>query len=247
MENKEVTIDDIYNHIATEMVSAVDGRKCVDGRYESGEESGRLARPGGDFGYVMALLEANQKKNLGLTPEQCVDAVYKAVTENNGQFYMHTDEHAEHAGPHTIGCGHISKAIINKEDEEFAAAVAQALQYTRGKMADGKIHMATLTGEHLEQGVLEVTGTKKTVNPIGRFFVYDKTRDIQFLQELFHHMQIKDLEFKNLADAAERQTQATLKQLAPGLPVFKVNTDSETKPEVTPAGHVAARPLDKAA
>jgi len=38
-----------------------------------------IARPGGHCGYVMALLAINRKKNLGLTPEQCFNAVYKVV------------------------------------------------------------------------------------------------------------------------------------------------------------------------
>jgi hypothetical protein len=241
----EATIDDVYAHLGTETVASKDGRRCVDGRYESdSEHSGRLARPGGDFGYVMALLAVNRSKNLNLTPEQCVDAVYAAVTENDGQFFMHTDEHAEHASETTaIGCGHIAKAMNAANSSNYNVTpeeVAQALAYTRQKIGQGeKFTMVTLKGEHQERGVLVVTGTEKTVNPHKQdmFFVYDSNRDQQFIQQLVDRASIPGLTLEDMVEASKLQTQATLHLLAADKPIFEVNVDNDT-PVVKEAGRI---------
>ncbi|HRN96283.1 MAG TPA: hypothetical protein PLD54_02460, partial [Candidatus Levybacteria bacterium] len=59
-------------HTVTDFVSAniiptKNGRKCVDGRYENDEYSGMIARPGADFGYVMAMIGYNNEQKLGLS------------------------------------------------------------------------------------------------------------------------------------------------------------------------------------
>lgn len=101
-------------YVGKNVVKARDGRKCVDGRYLPTQSSGMLARPGGDCGYVMALLAVNKKKNLGMTPEQCFNAVYKVVSRGQSHnFCMHTDSHCDpdaHTHNGLIGCGHIAKA-----------------------------------------------------------------------------------------------------------------------------------------
>src|SRR5918999_5790834 len=79
-------------HARQNVVPVAAGRRCIDGRYEPGQGSGMIARPGADFGYVMALLAVNHAKGLGLTPTQVVDAVYDAVVREGDRFRLHTDQ-----------------------------------------------------------------------------------------------------------------------------------------------------------
>ena len=74
---------EVEEYVTKSMVAANKGTKCVDGRYLPEQASGMLARPGADGGYVMALEAVNRKKRLGLTPEQCFNAVFKAVKKLN--------------------------------------------------------------------------------------------------------------------------------------------------------------------
>ena len=148
----------------------------------------------------MAVLKVNKEKNLGLTPQQCVDAVHKAVTQNGGKFFMHTDEHAEHTGPHTIGCGHIAGSLDD-------TAIAEALAYLLQK--NDSIYMTRLKGEHPKRAVLKILGIRKTVNNRG-MFVYDVERDQQFIRQLVKQMNIKNLMAEDLQKAADEQTEVTL-------------------------------------
>ena len=79
MTTIEEKLHTVERYIQASLTPAKDGRKCVDGRYLPNQSAGMISRPGGDCGYVMALLALNSKKKLGLTPEQCFNAVYKAV------------------------------------------------------------------------------------------------------------------------------------------------------------------------
>src|SRR5205814_1274014 len=86
------------------------------------QATGMIARPGGDAGYVMALLALNRKKHLGLTPEQCFNAVYKAIAKQHGRFCMHTDHHVDpdsHTHHGLIGCGHLAKAATDELSKEY--------------------------------------------------------------------------------------------------------------------------------
>jgi len=58
-----------------------------------------IARPGADLGYVLALLAVSHDRDLGLSPVDAVDAVYRAVTADGGTFFIHTDHRPGLPGP----------------------------------------------------------------------------------------------------------------------------------------------------
>lgn len=247
----EVSVEDVKAHVKANTVSVRDGRKCVDGRYGKDMDTGMIARPGGDFGYVLTLLALNRKHNLGLTPEQCFDRVYDTVTKNSGLFYMHTDEHSEHDKEHDkghehlhIGCGHVAKssdAHLCAMYDVSAEDVQRVLAYVHEKQkSNSQIHNTVLAGAHAEEGVLVVTGTEKTVDPrdTRMFFVYDKTRDNQYMETvLFPALSLNGITLEDFKAASDVQLNATLKLLAEGKPLFEVNADKE-EPFVQKAGNV---------
>src|SRR5690554_5965504 len=93
MENSETKIVEEANRFITEnTIPATKGRECVDGRYDQhGVESGMIARPGADFGYIMGLLALRNKGSISLSVSDCVDVVYNAVTSDGDKFYAHSD------------------------------------------------------------------------------------------------------------------------------------------------------------
>lgn len=257
----EVSIDAALTHVVKGMTAAKEGRKCVDGRYAAdGAESGMIARPGGDYGYVMALLSVNRHKNLGLTPEQCVDAVYNALTADGNKFYMHTDTHAhpshEHdtAGEHhdapVIGCGHIAKALNSELATGYAIPeedMQRAFDHMQTYIQQGKsVHMAVLEGSHWEQGVLVVDSETHAVNPHNEdekensmYFVYDKKRDDAYIEkELMPRLHIEGLTAEDFKTASDIQLKATLHNLALGAQMYHVEIDEDEVPVVVPMGKV---------
>lgn len=112
MEQESAYIEKATDFVNGNIIQASEGRECVDGRYDQhGVEGGLIARPGADFGYVMGLLALSKDGVISVTPQQAVDSVYKAVTENGGRFYAHSDHHAIENGSLT-GCGHIIKSTL---------------------------------------------------------------------------------------------------------------------------------------
>ncbi len=235
LQKTESHLDKTRAYILRNIVTAREGRKCVDGRYLPTQASGMIARPGGDCGYVMALLAVNKKKKLGLTPEQCFNAVYKVVSSTkNGHFCMHTDHHADPDG-HThkglIGCGHVAKAAVDSLSPEYdvdSKDVERFVNYARN-IADimPTMNMVNLSGEHQEEGVLVIKSEDYTVNaedPVFHrmFFIYDQTRDIEYLEYLTSKMAIPGVNFAEMKRESDLQLTATLHNLASGLPVYNV-------------------------
>jgi len=214
------------------------GRKCVDGRYLPNQASGMLARPGGDCGYVMALLAVNRKKKLGLTPEQCFNAVYKIVSKNKG-FCMHTDHHTDpdnHTHKGLIGCGHLAKAATKELAKEYdvdSNDMRRVVEYSRNIAEINKtVHMVNLAGDHQEQGVLVIESTNYTVNAddpkLGRmYFIYDKARDEDFMKALVEDMALEGITsdelYKQMKKESDIQLRATLHNLAKDLPVYTIS------------------------
>lgn len=230
----EFGLKKIKEYVERNVVRAREGRKCVDGRYLPTQASGMIARPGGDLGYVMALLAVNKQKNLGLTPEQCFDGVYDVVIRKNSHFYMHTDHHA--SGRHDtkkalIGCGHVAKAAMEDLSKEYdldGKDVERIVAYARSiAKVSSRIEIVNLNGEHEEKGVLVVKSGKYTVNakdPYSHemFFIYDAARDTEFIENLVEEMDIQDISFGEMKRELDMQLRATLHNLAKGLPIYNV-------------------------
>lgn len=237
----KTSLKKIQEYVSQNVVPASPGRKCVDGRYLPAQASGMIARPGGDMGYVMALLAVNKRKKLGIKPEECFNEVERVVSRGKGHFYMHTDHHADpdltSADTHhqtkraIIGCGHVAKAaseILSKEydldGKDVEQVVACARSIARTKPA---VEIVNLDGDHEEAGVLVVQSEQYTVNAqdpiLGKmYFVYDAERDMQFLRNLVSEMGIKGVDFEDIQKESDLQLQATLHNLAAGLPIYEV-------------------------
>lgn len=238
-------IQNITEFVKNNRVKAKKGFICVDGRYAAGySTAGMLARPGGSFRGIMVLLAI--RKKLGLTVGRVVDRAVEAVEGMGITFNMHTDNHANPDDLTSIGCGHIARAA----DPKFAPMykvdpddVKKALTYLRIKLEGRKYYqMVELKGEHKEQGVLIITGTKYSVNHLDTkskqmFFVFDKARDDEYLHHLYGALRIPRLSYKEFAKLSDVQLNATLKNLASGLPIFEVNVDRE-EPKVKFVGLV---------
>jgi hypothetical protein len=238
----EEEMQETINYVRKNTVSAREGRKCVDGRYPPDTARGMLARAGGDCGYVMALMAINRKKKLQLTPEQCFNAVYKVISQKlHGAFCIHTDHHAdpEQEGVNDsmhqtlIGCGHLSKAAsrwsIRQPYDVQSKDVKKIIAYAKN-LADISDHveMVNLAGEHAELGVLIVEDTAQTVNAMDpkehtMYFIYDKKRDEAFMKKLVDAMAIPGVTFEDMKKESDIQLQATLHNLAKGLPIYTVS------------------------
>lgn len=246
-------VDETTAYVLRNTVRAQDGRKCVDGRYTADTASGMLARPGGDCGYVMALLAINKKKKLGLTPEQCLNAIYKVICNKlDGAFCMHTDHKVDpsenglndRVHQTVIGCGHLAKATkqllrepydVNNDDVKKIIAYAKNL----AEVSDN-VEMVNLVGDHKEQGVLLIESDAYTVNAFDgtkQYFVYDKTRDDAFMQKLVKAMQLPGVTFEDMKAESDIQLHATLHNLAKGLPLYQVGFDGKT-PSIKYVSHI---------
>lgn len=242
-------------YVAASVVDAQEGRKCVDGRYLPEQATGMIARPGGDGGYVMALMAVSKKRNIGLTPEQCFNIIYKAV-ENDKGFCMHTDHHtdpgligadpvnAAHKG--LIGCGHLAKAATRRFCQDYdvnSDDVEKVINYARNiKEISSGVHMVNLDGEHQERGVLVVNSDKYTIhadNPelSQMYFVYDQQRDTAFLKKLVKEIAIDGVTYEDMKEESDQQLHATLQLLAANLPIYTVTFEGK-HPKVTFTGLV---------
>jgi hypothetical protein len=218
------------------VIPAQDGCMCVDGRYPvAGENAGRLARPGADFGYVMVLLGLRREGAIDLTPEECAQRVYDHVTRNRGVFRIHTDAQADQQRrlterPDTVisGCGHIKRATLAENSQLFGLEpedVVAAFSHIERLRSEGKVEEEVLRGDHAEHGVLINSGIRNTLyhsNGGDQYFVYDKTRDTERLNELTAAL---DVDFDAALAVSEKQTNAALQLLAKGTPIVLVDAD----------------------
>ncbi len=237
-------------YVQKNTVRGREGRKCVDGRYPPETAAGMIARAGGDCGYVMALMAINKKKKLGLTPEQCLNAIYKVIRQKlHGAFCMHTDHHIDPDSAETnqkmhqtlIGCGHLAKATSQRFRHPYDVQnedVKKIIAYARN-LADINqgVKIVNLNGEHQEQGVILVDSETYTVNAWdpkmhAMYFIYDKKRDGEFMKKLVKAMAIPEVTFEDMKKEADIQLQATLHNLAKGLPLYQVKFTGKT-PSVT--------------
>lgn len=180
------------------IVPAILGRRCIDGRYpKDGQSQGMIARPGGDYGYALVLAAVTDPDSFFhktfntpvLTPENCFDMVFNAVTAEGKPFYMHTDHHDDGTN---IGCGHAAAPIKHREyyrlfEEGRPELLLQKVreQSSNEGLEVNELHLENLHGSHEEKAVVIVTGTNKTIrsqNESGEmYFVYDITRDYEYM------------------------------------------------------------------
>jgi hypothetical protein len=261
----EVELAAATRHARSTLFPATAGRRCIDGRYEPGQGSGLIARPGADFGYVMALLSLNHALRWGLTPAQVVDAVWRVVAGEGGPFRIHTDQLVAWppwdgaardtdgvTGRPVIGCRHVAAAADPARATCYFPPsypspdvdVRAALDRIAARARDGEaVDVIRLRGQRVERGVLVVVGTQRTVQPTtarDAYFVYDQARDEAFVaRTLVPGLGLPGLTAAALTAAARVQLAASLRIVAAGRPVFLVDVDGAV-PEVVCAGRVEA-------
>ncbi len=251
MNDIQYKLSEVTNYITKNIVLAQKGRKCVDGRYLPTQSSGMIARPGGDCGYVMALLAVSKRKALGLTPEHCFNVIYKVIKENNDQFCMHTDHNVDpdsntHKG--LIGCGHLAKAATKNLCSQYdvtSQEVTNLVNYARNVAEiNNSLEIVNLEGEHAEAGVLIINNKRYSVNSEDlnlkkMYFIYDQERDNDFLKKLVNEIAIPGVTFADMKKESDLQLQATLNNLAAGLPIYSVEFNGK-KPIIAFLSFVAS-------
>lgn len=253
LPNKEDAGQDEFgrtqNYVLHNVVGAQQGRKCVDGRYLPNQATGMIARPGGDCGYVMALMAVNKSKGLGMTPEQCFNAVYKVLANHQDKFCMHTDHNADpdsHTHKGLIGCGHLVKASTDglcKDYDVEGKDVQRFVEYARNLAEiEPSMEIVNLVGEHEEKGVLVIKNGEYTINADNpdmkqMYFIYDEQRDTAFMKELVADLQVDGVTFEDMKNESDIQLQATLHNLAMGLPIYAVEFVG-AEPNITHIGTV---------
>ncbi len=227
-DSEQAILSEAKRYVGKNILTVAEGRECVDGRYDQRRTEGPLGRAGADVGYVMGLLYLKNEGIINLTAEECVDAVYKAVTKDGGKFYAHTDHHAKEKG-NLIGCGHIMGATLPENSELYGvnpSDVVNSLNYIHDITKHENLEEPELKGEHEEKGVLVVNSDNYVVDHHDEnkmYFVYDKKLDLAFVDKLAEEMNIPGVTIENFTKALDHQTDATLKELAPGKPIFKVD------------------------
>ena len=233
LENEARYLEEATRFAEANIVPAVEGRVCVDGRYlHDGQQKGFLARAGGDMGYVMGLLGLRKEGKINMTIQECVDTVYNFVTQDNETFYAHTDAHSVEDKTLT-GCGHAGRAANPDTSEMFgvnAEDVEEALVYLRNKEQHPKVDEVVLTGTHGEKGVLIVKGKQKTLQHQygdNQYFVYDKDRDDEFVNKFAEFTHILNFNREDYKQILEQQTNATVALLAQEKPIIEINLTEE--------------------
>jgi len=213
--------------------------KCVDGGYRGEEAVGAIAIPGAHLGISMALLD------LGFSPEESFELVYKFSSKDGNPYCWHTDTHEGHNGV-VVGCGHCNAAIGNGNHYGVEGEKTQELLEIIRKAQEERENMESviLDREHAEQAILVITSTDFTVKPWDQeddiqFFIYDKIRHLQMLKSLtqFINQSGKELSYEDLVASSDRQTNSTLGLLgsSKGKPIFTVDVSSE-EPKVELVG-----------
>jgi hypothetical protein len=219
------------------------GRKCFSGRYNSPDYSGMISRPGADFGYVMAMLGYNSEQKLGFTVNDCVMAVYNAIKDLDGHFYIHTDDTHNDTLPYSIGCSHAFNPTTESVATTYdlpAQDVQEALLLLKNS-PDMDITGVTLSGNHDEEGVLIVKSEEFSVNTQDEnhmYYVYDKKRDDLFIKLLVEKITLTDLVYENFQRVATLQLGATLQMEAKGLPIFEVIIDESHDIQIRNTGSI---------
>ncbi len=249
--NQPNAIDEIISYVLKNTTPVTDGRKCVDGRYDSTvDDEGMIAYPGADMGDVMVLLNLNREKNWGFTPEECVQKIFDIATEEEGKFYLHTDYHTAPDGriglQGEIGCGHCAKASDPALAPMYQLDVddmKKALEHVRKLQQDdsAKIINVTLRGGHQEESILVTTSREKTIRPhddMHMFFIYDSVRHVDRIHFLVEKLHIDGLTVEDFKRVAEIQLQATLQNLALHKSIYEVDLDNPADITVTYIGSV---------
>lgn len=216
--------------------------RCISGRYESFENFPMIAKPGADLGDVMAAFGALNILQQNLPNEVVLNAVVTSVGGLNS-FRFHTDDHTE---PSDLGagCSHTGQAKIDPTAYGVTQEQMDFIFSELPKLVEKGAQQDVLHGNHAEKAIIVIDSETYGVTPlihlgpnIRSAFIYQKTLHIQQLDKLGKLLQealaaqgqaVEDHDIKKaLDDVFGKQMAETLKRVAPGLPVFTANIDTE--------------------
>lgn len=150
---------------------------CIDGREDT---EAVIGVPGGDAGLFMAMLATAEKQSgKQLSKEEMALALERVAANKGGNFYFHTDHHAnspkagQEVKENCIGCGHLKVALKNAEKYGVRRDLIKdvlGLLYGRVKEEESVrreiklFKLVNLPGDHQEQGVIIVLDGNKDRN-----------------------------------------------------------------------------------
>lgn len=225
-------------HIRDNRIAVRPGRRCIDGRYApQSVDSGRLARPGGDFGFVQVMLSVNRALGLGWSTLKCLSEVYDALVAIDGTFYMHTDsENCQRSSGFDAGlpgCRHIAFStsnplVFNLNADDVIRAYDLVTQHSPFRQ---RVYMAVVEGPNRESAVLVNLDPESSFEPRdasgNTFFLYDRSRDEDLMADLFTRLNLPPTSRPLFQRTAREQVLYTLSLLGTRLPVFMVGDKAE--------------------
>ncbi len=234
----------VNTFIQDNLIPAKPGRRCISGRYNNKEtSSGMIARPGADLGYVIAMLGYNYEQKLGMSVQECVDSIYKAIIKIGGNFYLHTDKNEDPNAAFSIGCSHVLNSAIEENASRYGVSpqdVQEAVKQLRNN-PDNPTEVETLDGPHDEAGFLIINDKEHTLNSKDdsqMYFIYDKKRDDLFMKQLIEELNMDNVVYEDFQRIATMQLSITLQIIAKDLPIFEVNLYDPANPRADHIGTV---------
>lgn len=235
-------LSSIDTFIQNNLIPAKQGRKCFSGRYSHESSSnGMIARPGADFGYIMAMLGYNHEQKLGMTVIDCISAIYNAVIKIDGSFYMHSNNAEDPDKDFSIECRHIFNAIDEENTARYGVNhqdIKEAINIIENN-SEFSIQMETLEGSQNEEGLLIINDQEYSVNSNDgnkMYFIYDKKRDDLFMKRLIEELNMENVIYEDFQRIATMQLSITLQIIAKDLPIFELNLFDPSEPHAVHKG-----------
>ncbi len=229
---------------------------CVDGRIPFASElSGGVSYPGISLGTVEAALAVNKRFQLVHSVETVVDAVNQAYIDAGYDFTLHTDDHTDPAGENiffskfetppslkdldpthpALGCAHGATPLdpqfagLYALDPEDMLAALNHIKYTL--LPSGLVVVQKYKGGHQEVDTIANKGKLRTFNhdnpTLGQHFVKDvEMHRILIEEEIYPRLRLPGLQLRDLLEAENVQTEATLRFLARKQPDRKMRVHS---------------------
>jgi len=220
--------------------------RCIDGRYKNEKNLAPQAFPGGDLGELALILATSNSYGLEIDREKA----FKILVDLIGgakNFGFHSDHHGDHRVP-ASGCGHFKQMNL---DAAAYSLKKEDLDFIKEKLVELKKKGAsevTLEGDHMEGAILIIKGNWGIMpqynletdqgKKLAQVFVYQQTltddKHRKLAENLVKNKAVKfqlgedeEYLYQVLSDVAESHLMETAKRLAPDLPIYQVDFDSD--------------------
>jgi len=230
--------------------------RCIDDRYQDELDLSPLAIPGADAGQLAILYATANSYGFEIIEEKAY-WVLSEVVGGVSNLHFHTDKKNENDP--IAGCGHVRE--LQHEPQSYSLTKEQA-EFIKIKVKNSLLMEAedkVVTGKHLAGAVIQIKGNhsiypaayleteegKKRVE----FFVLHQTlineRHKIIARKLIENKAVTlfpgcDMEYlyEAISDIAEQHFLETIKRLAKGLPLYRVNFNTDGSFKVVEQGNV---------